>query len=173
MSSKLSSVDSQPEKIVHPVIRVFDCHIARLDSDGHLQFLLLKRAEGKIYAGDWRMVGGKIKPNEPAWAACLREVREETALQPDRFWSVPFVNRFYEWRHDRINDIPVFLLLTRDTQPKLDEEHTSHRWCTVDEAAHRLPWPGQRDGLHAAAALYEERRLWRHLEISLPTPGND
>ena len=43
-----------------PVIRVFDCHLARPDTGGGYEFLLLRRASHKIYAGSWRMVGGKL-----------------------------------------------------------------------------------------------------------------
>ena len=95
-----------------PVIRVFDCHLARPVATGGYEFLLLRRASNKIYAGSWRMVGGKLTSEETAWQACLREVGEETNLSVQRLLAVPYVNRFYEWQHDRINDIPVFVAVT-------------------------------------------------------------
>ncbi|MEN9579371.1 MAG: hypothetical protein RJA70_2380 [Pseudomonadota bacterium] len=154
-----------PRPVRHPEIRVFDCHVAR-ESDGVFEFLLLKRAQGRIYSGDWRMVGGKIEPNETAWQACLRELKEETQLTPVRLFSVPFISRFYEWQQDRINDIPVFLAFTTGEQPILDHEHVDAEWLSSERAIQRLTWPGQIGGLQAAEALLRHPSpLLSHLEI--------
>jgi dihydroneopterin triphosphate diphosphatase len=153
-----------------PVIRVFDCHLARPAAGGGHEYLLLRRASHKIYAGSWRMVGGKLAEGETAWQACLREIAEETQLPVQRLLSVPYVNRFYEWQHDRINDIPVFVAVTRAAaNPVLDDEHSEFAWLGLDVALERLPWPGQREGLRAAAALLEGGELLQgFLEVSLP-----
>jgi len=154
-----------------PIIRVFDCHLARPAPAGGYEYLLLQRASHKIYAGSWRMVGGKLKTEETAWQACLREVAEETQLPVERLLAVPYVNRFYEWQHDRINDIPVFVAVTRRGQdPVLDEEHSDFAWLPLEAALGRLPWPGQREGLRAAENLLSEAgsELRGFLEVSLP-----
>ena len=136
-----------------PQIRVFDCHIARDTSEG-FEFLLLKRAEGKIYSGDWRMVGGKIQDGEKAWEACQREIQEETQLPVKRLLVVPYINSFYEWEEDRINDIPVFVAETEPSaEPVLNDEHTEFIWIKPEPAREKLNWPGQREGLTAANAL--------------------
>lgn len=156
-----------------PVIRVFDCHLARPDTGGGYEFLLLRRASHKIYAKSWRMVGGKLTAEETAWQACLREIAEETQLPVERLLTVPYVNRFYEWQHDRINDIPVFVALTRaGANPVLDDEHSDYEWLTLGAAQERLPWPGQRDGLRAAAELLDAGEpLQGFLEVALPSPA--
>ncbi|MEO8179743.1 MAG: NUDIX domain-containing protein [Deltaproteobacteria bacterium] len=157
------------------MIRVFDCHLARPAAAGGYEFLLLRRASNKIYAGSWRMVGGKLASEETAWQACLREVGEETQLPVQRLLAVPYVNRFYEWQHDRINDIPVFVAVTRaGSNPVLDAEHSDFTWLSLEAALERLPWPGQREGLRAAAALLEEggEQLQGFLEVTLP-PARD
>jgi dihydroneopterin triphosphate diphosphatase len=156
-----------------PVIRVFDCHLARPDTGGGYEFLLLRRASHKIYAGSWRMVGGKLTADETAWQACLREIAEETQLPVARLLAVPYVNRFYEWQHDRINDIPVFVALTEaGADPILDDEHSDYEWLPLHVAQERLPWPGQRDGLLAAAALLDDGELLQgFLEVPLPSPS--
>src|SRR5262245_38408304 len=153
-----------------PVIRVFDCHLARPAATGGYEYLLLRRASHKIYAGSWRMVGGKLAADEAAWQACLREVAEETRLPVQRLLCVPYVNRFYEWQQDRINDIPVFVAVTRSgANPVLDDEHSDFAWLPLEASLERLPWPGQRDGLRAAAALLQEGELLQgFLEVSLP-----
>lgn len=153
-----------------PVIRVFDCHVARPTAGGRYEYLLLQRADHKIYAGSWRMVGGKLQPNETAWQACLRELHEETRLPVQRLLTVPYINRFYEWLHDRINDIPVFVAVTSaGAEPVLDEEHSGFAWLGLNEAVERMPWPGQREGLRAAEELLlRNAPLQRFMEIALP-----
>jgi len=136
-----------------PQIRVFDCFLARR-ANGGIEFLLLKRATDKIYAGDWRMVGGKIKEGETAYEACRREIQEETQLPIKQLLVVPYINKFYEWEEDRINDIPVFVAETEpNAKPVLNEEHTEFIWIKREAACAKLNWPGQREGLTAAHSL--------------------
>jgi dATP pyrophosphohydrolase len=153
-----------------PVIRVFDCHIARPTPNGGYEYLLLQRSSHKIYAGSWRMVGGKLNAAETAWQACLRELQEETRLPVARLLTVPYINRFYEWRHDRINDIPVFVAVTNaGSEPVLDDEHCAASWLNLEVAVERLPWPGQQEGLRAAAHLLTKNQvLQSFMEIALP-----
>lgn len=151
------------------VIRVFDCHVARPTAAGAYEYLLLERSSHKIYAKTWRMVGGKLLADETAWQGCLRELQEETRLPITRLLSVPYVNRFYEWKHDRINDIPVFVAVTeKGRDPVLDEEHSAFAWLGLDSALERLPWPGQSEGLRAADALLRTGHvLQEFMEVSL------
>jgi dihydroneopterin triphosphate diphosphatase len=152
----------------NPVIRVFDCHVARPATGGSYEYLLLKRSSHKIYADTWRMVGGKLRPDETAWQGCLRELAEETRLPIARLLCVPYVNRFYEWRQDRINDIPVFVAITENGRdPVLDDEHSAFAWLRLDSALERLPWPGQSEGLRAADGLLREGHpLQEFMEVS-------
>jgi dATP pyrophosphohydrolase len=124
------------------VVRVIDVYPYRFLGKDEPEFLLLRRAANVIYAGAWRMVGGKIRPGEAAWQAALRELREETGQAPARLWALPSVNAFYEWEADRVNLTPAFAAaLPRD--PVLDREHDAFAWLPVEEAAARLRWPEQ------------------------------
>jgi dATP pyrophosphohydrolase len=108
------------------------------------EFLLCKRASNKIYSGQWRMIGGKVEPDETYWQAALRELREETALVPEKFWTVPSLNQFYEAKHDQILSIPVFAAeINASAQPVLNDEHTTFGWFGLNEAADRIIWPEQ------------------------------
>lgn len=135
-----------------PVVRVVDCHVAR-DTPQGWRYLVLRRAADREDAGSWRAVTGKIEAGETAWQTALRELREETGFEAQRLLAVPYVNHFYEWQHDRINAIPVFVAVVEADEPALNHEHTEHRWLSVDEAAALLAWPAQREGLLTADAL--------------------
>jgi dATP pyrophosphohydrolase len=123
-------------------VRVVDVYPYRTVGAGRVQFLLLRRAPGVAYAGEWRMVGGKIQAGEAAWQAALREVREETGHTPQRLWVVPSINAFYEWQHDRVNLIPAFAAAL-DADPHLNHEHDDFAWLAPEAAASRLVWPEQ------------------------------
>ena len=73
--------------------KLIDAYIYR-EVSNEIEFLILQRAENRIYAGQWRMVGGKVKQNEEYAHAALREIEEEVQLRPSFFWVVPSVNTF-------------------------------------------------------------------------------
>ena len=137
------------------VIRVVDVYPYRLHEGEAAEFLLLHRAQPVEYAGQWRMVGGKIEEGEAAWEAARREVREETGAAPRRLWSIPSMNAFYEWREDRVNLIPPFAAeIGGDLQ--LDREHDALCWLAAEEAAARLSWPEQKRLLRLAGQMLED-----------------
>ncbi len=110
-----------------------------------VEFLIFRRSSKKIYAGQWRMVGGKVKSDESSWQAGLRELNEETGLTPGLFWSVPSVNQFYEHKTDTVHTIPAFAAqLTAEVNVILDEEHTEFKWISAIDVDHYIKWPEQR-----------------------------
>ncbi|WP_340105029.1 NUDIX domain-containing protein [Rhodohalobacter sp. 8-1] len=112
--------------------------------DNDVSFLLFRRAKGKIYEGQWRMIGGKVKPQETYWKAALRELREETNLVPKHFWTIPSINQFYEHTSDKILSIPAFAAeINPDEIIKLDDEHTEFRWIKPKDASTYIKWPEQ------------------------------
>ncbi len=155
------------------VTRVVDVYPYRLAPAGPPRFLLLRRATGRLYAGQWRMVGGKIRPGEAAWQTALRELREETGHAPACLWSVPSVNAFYEWQHDRVNLIPAFAA-ELPADPVLDDEHDAFAWLPAEDAAARLAWPEQQRLLRLVSTLLARPPLPPELLIvpAPPPPGN-
>jgi len=123
--------------------RLIDLYPYKL-KEGEPHFLLFKRAKGKIYEGQWRMVGGKVKPAETSWQAALRELKEETGLTPVEFWTIPSVNQFYEHQSDTIHSIPAFAAkIDPSDSVTLDDEHREFRWIQPDEASNIIQWPEQ------------------------------
>ena len=60
--------------MVDILVRIIDAYIFRQTDDG-LNFLLLKRAETKIYEHLWQGVAGKIEEGETASEAAIRELK--------------------------------------------------------------------------------------------------
>lgn len=112
---------------------------------GHeVKFLILKRSDGVIYSNQWRMIGGKVEQGETAWEAARRELKEETGLETELFWSVPTINHFYDSESDEIYLIPAFAAqVNEDDSITLNHEHNSYLWVTIDEVEQYIDWPEQ------------------------------
>lgn len=124
--------------------KLIDLYPYRL-KNGKPEFLVLKRASGKIYQHQWRMIGGKVESGETYWEAALRELLEETGLTPNRFWTIPSINQFYEHKSDTIYSIPAFAAeIGVDETLSLDDEHTSYEWIDSKLVENYILWPEQR-----------------------------
>lgn len=112
----------------------------------NVEFLILKRSSQKIYANQWRMIGGKVEEEETFWQAALRELKEEISEKPSSFWTVPSVNSFYEHKTDTIHQIPAFAAKIEwtDERIKLDDEHSGYLWVKADQINEYIHWPEQK-----------------------------
>ena len=149
------------------VVRVVDVHLVRWE-DGAPCYLVLQRSPGQLYEHIWQGVTGKVKPGETAWQAALREVDEETGLKVLKIWTVDRVNFYYEAAADRMNSIPVFGVELAGGAVTLSAEHQAYRWCPVEEAAGRLLWEQQRQGLlafHDMLTVTTEKLRWMEVDV--------
>ena len=150
-------------------VRVVDVYPYRLAAGGP-EFLVLRRSPERVYAGQWRVVGGAIEPGETAWEAAARELAEETGFAPGAglraFWALPSVNTFYEWRRDAVELVPAFAAEVAGGV-RLDGEHDAWAWLAPDEAAARLAWPEPRRLLALAAHLVTSRTAAPELGVPL------
>jgi len=130
------------------------------------EILLLKRAPR--YNGQWCQVAGGIEPGETAWQAAVREMKEETALVPERLYSADLLEKFYEMDKDAIWIAPVFVAFVPfRCSVVLNHEHTEYRWLSYRAALAMLPFPGQREILRAVRASFLKRRPATVLEIEV------
>ena len=148
-------------------IRVVDCYVFR-QTDGALRFLLLKRNKDKLYEHLWQGVAGKIEGNETASEAAIRELREETGLEPVRMFVADYVSRFYEAHQDRINLVPVFGIEVDSVEVKLSKEHVDYKWVDIYEALDTLVWRGQKEGIQTIYDMVmnnDDRMRWSKVEF--------
>lgn len=126
---------------------LIEAHIFRTNGSD-LEFLLLKRADNERYPGIWQMVTGSVNENEKAFAAALREIKEETGLVPKKFWIVPNVNSFYSPERDIVIMIPVFAAqVSENSKVIISDEHSEFKWLNKDDAKKLLAWNGQRNSV--------------------------
>lgn len=98
-----------------------------------------------MYAGQWRMIGGKVHAQEKAYEAGLRELKEETGLTPELFWTLPSVNQFYDAEADLVHQIPAFAAEVSQRQNiTLNHEHVDFKWISKNKIAKYILWPEQR-----------------------------
>jgi dihydroneopterin triphosphate diphosphatase len=113
---------------------------------GKPRFLVLKRASNEsIYPDIWQIVTGKIKKNESAYHAALRELKEETGLKRTRSWTVPFIDSFYSKTDDTIQISPVFAVeVNKNIEVKISSEHQTFKWLPYEKAKRILDIPAQK-----------------------------
>ena len=114
-----------------------------------LEFLILKRSENEIYPGLWQMVTGSGKEGEKAFETAIREIKEETDLDPVNMWVVPNINSFYMPEDDSLHFVPVFVVEITDQQEvQISPEHVEFKWVDREEACSLLAWEGQRNSVN-------------------------
>lgn len=147
---------------------LIEAHIFR-KAGNNLEFLLLRRSDNEIYPGLWQMVSGSIDGNEKAFQTALREIKEETGLTPEKFWTVPNVNSFYSSTQNEICMIPVFAaLVTDEVEVVISNEHSEFKWAGLSETLKLLAWPGQRRSVEIIYEYFTNQiNFLNFVEISL------
>ena len=136
--------------------------------EGTPEFLIFLRSSKKIYAHQWRMVGGKVKEGEQYREAALRELTEETSLSPILFWTIPSINSFYEASCDQIHHIPAFAAeLPLEANPMLDREHSEFRWIPSSKVENYIHWPEQKRLIKLAHKLIVNDQILPEWHISV------
>jgi dATP pyrophosphohydrolase len=140
--------------------RLVDLYAYRTDGE-EIKTLILKRSPDVIYAGQWRMVGGKVRDDEKAYEAARRELLEETGWQPQTFWALPSVNQFYDVKSDTIRQIPAFAAeISAEAEPvNLDHEHVDARWIRKEQISDYICWPEQQRLMKLLISITTQNKL--------------
>ena len=130
------------------VCRSIEVVVFRMNQD-RVEYLVLQRSmEERAHPGMWQIITGMLEEGEAAVGAGLREVQEETGLNPVRLWNVPLVNSFYNATNDTVNMCPVFAIQADpEAVVALSEEHMAFGWYPYPVARERLVWPAHCESL--------------------------
>ncbi len=127
--------------------------------------LLLKR-NVEPYKNIWQPVTGRIEAGEKAWQAALREIKEETGLTPDRFYSANFIEQFYDIKRDIVALAPAFVgYIDTESKIKLSNEHKEFRWVSFSEACEMVEFAPQANALKHIQICFVESKPNEFLRI--------
>ena len=120
---------------------------------GDWRVLVLQRSDDASRPRSWEIVYGKIATGERPEHAALRELREETGLEPNALYNVT-VSSFYLHVTQTIQMSIVFAaFVADDSEVTLGEEHQRFEWLSVDDACSRFTWPRAAHGLRDVRQL--------------------
>jgi dihydroneopterin triphosphate diphosphatase len=153
------------------------CWLFRLDQRGRPEILLIRRAPGRIYAGVWQCVTGRLEGDERVVDGALREVTEETGLAGpdiDDVFDTDIINWFHEQSVDAVWCEAVFAArVHRGVEIRLSEEHDDLRWVTPAEAKSLVVWPAYERAIDTVEWLVDhpaKATLYRLLDSPPPSP---
>lgn len=119
-----------------------------------LEVLLLQRGPDGRCPGSWEVVHGHIEHGETPADAALREVREETGLEPQRFYNLSRVELFYQHRSDSVAMVPVFVaFVASGGAVRLSAEHVAAEWLAPAQARLRCAWAREARALDDAIRM--------------------
>jgi 8-oxo-dGTP pyrophosphatase MutT (NUDIX family) len=134
-------------------VAFIDAYVLRPGAAG-LEVLVLRRAPGGRSPGSWETVHGHIESGETPVRAALREIHEETGLEPARLYNVSRVEAFYRHRTDAIALIPVFAgVVEGAAAARCSSEHDRAEWLAPAAAAERFSWPRERRALEDVLSI--------------------
>jgi len=137
-----------------------ESHIVRIRDEGQAEYLILQRSENsKYYPDTWQILIGHVQDSETAVEAVLRELREETKLNPLAVYSLNHVSRFYEATDDSIYLVPVFVTVVPFSARVVlnPREHQRYKWCISQQAQRWLHWQQHRRSLVQVQREFIER----------------
>jgi 8-oxo-dGTP pyrophosphatase MutT (NUDIX family) len=128
-----------------------ECWVFRVAGNGAAEILLIRRAPGRIFAGLWQCVTGRLDPDEHAPLAALREVREETGFDADDIeaaFDLDQTATFYDEDADALVTSVLFAVRVRpNAEAQLSDEHDAARWVSSDDAIRLTVWPTYRESI--------------------------
>jgi 8-oxo-dGTP pyrophosphatase MutT (NUDIX family) len=148
-----------------------ECWIYRVSSGDGPEFLLIRRAPGRIFPGLWQCVTGGLEPGERVPMAALREVREEIGFGPaeiEAFYDLDQVTQFYDEGSDAIITGGIFAVRVRPgAEPVLSHEHDDARWVGAEEARRLAVWPSYRETIEriTGTLLDPHAEPWFRLDL--------
>ncbi len=113
----------------------------------------------------WALPKGIIGPGEKPEEAALREVAEETGIEPRLVTKLGDVRYVYTWAGERVFKVVSFYLLRYrrgrlgEITPEQKVEVDEARWLPLDDAPRLLAYKGEREMAEKALAFIRDNGL--------------
>lgn len=144
------------------------------ETDGHEEFLLAQRPEGKVYAGYWEFPGGKVEAGESVHAALVRELQEELGIAVTA--ATPWLTREFVYPHASVR-LNFWRVTAWDGEIGITAplEHSAVAWLRVDAKADAKtdPEPGVAPILPANAPILKALALPCAMAITHSAQSNE
>ena len=148
---------------------LIEAWVFRVPAHSSPEYLIIRRAEDRIFPGLWQPVTGGLGQGETVPTAVLREIQEETGITGDAiegFFDLDQVGSFYAEDLDAIVNSVIFAArVSAGDQPRLSSEHVDFAWVGHDEAARRSVWPPYRASLDLIERIVVDASLARWFEL--------
>ncbi|MFN2566564.1 MAG: ATPase, T2SS/T4P/T4SS family [Gemmatimonadaceae bacterium] len=139
-------------RVTQIAVGTIDAYVIRPMRDGW-RVLVLQRAMATRCPGAWESVHGRLEAEERPEAGALREIREETGLEPDRLYVIT-VQPYYLKAAATVQLAVVFAaFVSEPAHVTLSPEHQAFEWLDVDTATSRFAWPRERVALGEIVSL--------------------
>jgi 8-oxo-dGTP pyrophosphatase MutT (NUDIX family) len=150
---------------------MIECWVFRIGSAGAPEFLLIRRAADRIFAGIWQPVTGGLGADERAPLAALREVEEETGLgrgDIQAFYDLDHIATFYAEGLEAVVTSVIYAVRVRpEAVARLSVEHDGLEWVDRDEALRRSIWPAYRETVARIERLITDPDWGHWFEVDL------
>lgn len=123
--------------------------IVRPTVEGGWEHLQLRRTDS--LREFWSLCRGSVEPGETHLQAAARELGEETGFSPPEveFYSLGTLEQFYSHLFESICFSPAFAAIApAQSEPRLNDEHSHHRWVPDSLIEHELLWPSELPLIH-------------------------
>jgi 8-oxo-dGTP pyrophosphatase MutT (NUDIX family) len=158
MPGGLDAIESRHSVVPHSFLTVLVYPVAPA-TYGH-EYLLLRRIPPR--GGFWQGVSGAVEPGEALDAAAVRELVEETRLEPIGLVPIDYQYTFSPSggrgsstrRGPRVTETVFLAILSAKVDPTIDPaEHDAWAWFTYEDAMGWLRWPENVEALKRCEAL--------------------
>lgn len=149
---------------------LIECWVYRVpEGSDRPEFLLIRRASDRIFAGLWQPVTGGLDAGERPPATARREVAEETGLaggDVEALFDLDQVGSFYaEDAGAIVNSVIYACRIRPDAQPTISHEHDGLEWVDAATAIERSIWPPYRESIERILRLVADPAWARWFEV--------
>lgn len=144
-------------------------HIVRISPENKPEYLVIKRSDNSnLYPSVWQVITGWIDNGETAIQTALREVQEETGLNPIKICTIPYVASFFNPIRDLVQFAPVFgMMVDNNAHVKLSVEHSEFKWLNFENCLDFLEFPTHKIGTEIFHNYIVMPNHWDRFEIHL------